>query len=344
MDYSKYRFTAVVDWIDLEVHTINRHPAWRIHEASAGAFSYVTGLDPATGVNIMQSGAQRENTPTSRFLVRVQNPPRFAAMTEALSSIEDRDPEAAVTVRSIEVSLDAYRRPGTTDEQLAEMAGYMLRGVNRPEGAYEAPRFFDWRGLTEQRHGRQAVESAILRGRTAMYGNADDPYIVRGYLKNYDTFKNDNGTAERRDITDLLQHRARVEVRLQGTHCPVATLNDLRNFQFQSLGKFFKFREPTNASEGVLAIVVAKMPSFGNTINGAGEAIPASRNRGRSRKSRPHTKASALNERARDQLRKLSCRWIFNKDICDKNSGADATVGDRRPPPRRRQPDTRITQ
>jgi len=89
MDYTLFRFDACVDWLELEFWTRSRHPAWRLWEESAGAFSYVTGLDPETGEDIREHGTQGRNTPTTRFSARIQNPQRFDSIAAALGTLTD---------------------------------------------------------------------------------------------------------------------------------------------------------------------------------------------------------------------------------------------------------------
>ena len=218
MDFTLFRLRVVADWLELEVGTLNPHPAHRIQKASMGAFSYVTGLDPETRQDIRDTGKQGKNTPTTAFACRIQSPERFSVVVSALNTISDLDPNATITVRGIEIALDAYRRTAyTTDEQLAEMTAFMLRHINRPEGANDDPRFYSWRGTPELRYGKKQVERGVLDGKTAMYGNHDDDFVVRGYLKNYDTVRNSNDKAKGKTLlTNPLDHRARIEVRLQG--------------------------------------------------------------------------------------------------------------------------------
>lgn len=304
-----FKFDAAVDWLELEVLTVSPKVAWRIQRAGKGAFSYVTGLDPVTGQDIEFFGAQGKNTPTTRFAIRMQAPERCSAIISALATVSDLDVAAPVLLRAIEVAFDAYRQKDTTNAQLAHMVTIMLHQINRPEGSNEAPRFYSWKGTPELRYGKQQAQVAILDSKTAMYGNRDDDYIVRGYLKDYDTHLGENNKLRRCEIANTLEHRARIEVRLAGELCPVETLDDLKNFKFESLARFFKFREPADDIESLERLVADKTGSLGSLIDLTGKTIAAHANKGRPRKSRPKTQASPLNEEARDQLRKLSSRW-----------------------------------
>ena len=306
MHYRNFNFRCALDWLDLEVRTLKPHPAWRIRKASTGAFSYVSGIDVATGQGIKATGQQGKNTPTTRFAVRIQNPERFATIIAAVDTIKDRDPLAAITVRGIEIAFDAYRRSGTTDDQLAEMTEIMLRGITRPDDTNDVPRFYHWRGTTEFRYGKQGVKSAILQGRTAMYGNAHDDFIVRGYLKSYDTVRGDNGVQKRVTLPDFLAHRARIEIRLQGESCPLRTLDDLKHFRFESIARLFKFNKAHRDLQSLPSLIADKRGSLGKAVD---PSKPTKRGRKKHADIVPNTQADDLSEIARLRLRRLTERW-----------------------------------
>lgn len=308
--FGLFRYKAVVDWLVLEIRTIRPIPAWRIKKSGNGAFSYVTGLHPITGEEIALTESQRENTPTTRFALRIQNPERYELIRVALDTVQYLDQSIETKVRGIEIAFDAHRLPGTTHEQLASMVEKMLRGINRPENTNVAPRFYSFKGTPELRFGEESVLSAVRQGFTAMYGNKEDPFIIRGYLKDYDSMLDDKGKSYRATLTNPLAHRARIEVRLQDEACPVQTLNDLKSFRFDSLAHFFKFRAPSASLRGIEALVATKRSSNGGIIQQSGDLEDSHANRGRARKTASGSQASPLNEIARDRLRKLSGRWI----------------------------------
>lgn len=328
MNHIQFKFKATVDWVELEVHTINPHPAWRVWKAAAGAFSRVTGLDPHSDNDIKHTGAQGENTPTTRFATRIQAPERFTAITAALNTIRDLCPVTPVTVRSIEVAFDAYRQPGTTDAELVEMVVTMLHQINRPSGTNDAPRVYKQKGTPELRYGLKALRVPIQNGNTAMYGNKGDDFVVRGYLKDYDTVTSSDGGTQRVNLSNPSDYRARIEVRLQGRACPVRSLNELNSFRFESLARFFKFRQLSDNLTDLTALVAERSASLGSVINTTGQKNEAYRNRGRLRKTKVASQASPLNERARDQLRKLTRRWSYidNRRKAEdyENSGGSA--------------------
>lgn len=323
-DSKPSRFDAVVDWLELEIRTLRPRVAHRIYVHSSGALSYVTGLDPDTGLDIKIGNRQGKNTPTTRFAIRIQAPERFAAIADVLAKIDDLDPNATVLVRGIEVSFDDYGADEATDDDLAHCAATMLHQINRPTGTNDAPRVYDRTGA-EVRYGKQSLKAALLAGKTAMYGNESDDYVVRGYVKDYDTRKGENGKNHRIDLPRH-EHRARIEVRLQGEQCPIRTLNDLKDFKFKALARYFKFREPADDAPSVEKLLADRHGSIGSLIDATGHVIDAHAKKGRSRKTKRGTQASPLNEIARDQLRNLTDRWPRasgrSRRRHDGNSGA----------------------
>lgn len=297
---SLFRFLAVVDWLDLEVRTLKPTQGRHLHNKGAGAFSYCKPIKECHWL--------RSNTST-RFIVRIQNPERFATIAMALETIRDcLDLAFEIRVRGIEISFDAYRLAGTTTEQLAEMVVEMLRGINRPGTA--PVRLYKCRGTAKHGAGRQSTLSAVLDGYTGMYGNQRDNFVIRGYLKDYDTVKDANGKGQRVSIDDPLEHRARIEVRLQGRDCPIHALDDLKHFRFESVAPFFKFRKPTEDLTGVASLIADRRAcGHGGVIDHVGDLSHVHAMRGRGRKTAPDTLASPLNEISRIRLRKLSCRW-----------------------------------
>jgi len=295
-----FRSKGVVDWLDLELRYLTATPAWRIFERGAGAFSCVTGLDPDTGKDISETGAQRENTPTTRFRVRIQNPERFASIIDAIShgGIGDRlDQSAEILVTAIEVSFDLYALPGTDDSVLAEMAALLATSVNHVSSA--RPRLYRHTGETHFATLHRDLLVALKDGYMVGFGDRDDDLYQRAYFKKTD----DN------EILTKPEHRARIEIRLQGKACPVRTLADLMEFDFARLAKFFKFRQPDPHVSGIMALVINRRVSKGGVLDERGQLSEAFRKRGRKRRTSPNTIASPLSEIARDQLRKLTARW-----------------------------------
>lgn len=291
-----FRATAVVDWLILEFHTLSATPAWRLWKEHEDIFSYVTGLDPETGEDIAKVGAQGANTPTTRFAVRIQNPTRFADLESAVDQVPAIDVSVPFSITAIEVSFDLYARAGTTERDLIEMTAYLVRSINRVSS--EPPRFYKLAGETHWPALLTEMLAALRDGFTVGYGNRDDDAYLRIYFK-----KTDNGT-----LLPTAELRSRAEIRLQGEACPVRNFDDLRTFNFASLGKFFRFNDTADVP-GLIGQLLPRRITHGGVVDANGELVPAFRNKGRKRKKPMHTVASPLNDIARDQLKKLTRRW-----------------------------------
>lgn len=296
----RFKSKCVVDWLELEVRTSIATAGWRIRREGAGTFSYVTGLDPETGEDISKTGAQGKNTPTTRFGLRIQNPDRFTSINDALTQkgIADRiDPSAEILVSAIEVSFDLYVLPGTDESDHIEMATILATSVNHVSNSL--PRVYRRKGEVHYPTLKSEFLAALKGGFMIGFGDKDDDLYQRIYFKKTDN-KNSLSKAE---------HRARIEIRLQGNACPVRTFADLMEFDFASLAKFFKFRQPDPDVSGIMASVIERRVSKGGVLDERGQLTEAFRIRGRKRKTVLNSTASPLNEIARDKLRKLTCRW-----------------------------------
>ncbi len=295
IDYSRFRIVAVVDWVELEVRTMKATQARHLHTAGVGLFSHAHGINPQTGEKYDE---QVKNTVSTRFAVRIQAPERFASVTAALDAIRDRlDPSYAITVRGIEVALDAYAKDGSAAEELAEMAAHFLKGINRVSPKH--PRSYR----------RKNETTAIASERDCAQELADDFHIGIGnsagnrfqhiYLK----------TKDDQQHLPVNQHRARIEIRCQGDGCPVRTLEDLSCFDFSTLSDYFRFRVFDEPQTDLERLVAERQICLGNVIGDDGNLTAINRKGGGTRLNKRGTKASPLNEISRSRLRKLSERW-----------------------------------
>lgn len=295
MDYSRFRIVTVVDWVELEVRTMKATQAKHLHTAGVGLFSHAHGINPQTGEKYPEN---RKNTTTTRFAIRIQAPERFASVTAALDAIRNRlDQTYAITVRGIEVALDAYAKDGSTAEELAEMAAHILKGINRVSPDH--PRIYRRKNETRAIGSHRELIQALLEGFQIGIGNGDGDRFQHGYLKTSD---------DRQDLP-VSQHRARIEIRFQGDGCPVRTLEDLSCFDFSTLSDYFRFRvfdEPQTELERLMA---ERQICLGNVIGDGGNLTAINRKGGGTRLNKRGTKASPLNEISRSRLRKLNERW-----------------------------------
>lgn len=295
MDYSRFRFVTVVDWVELEVRTIRPTQGMHLKNAGGGAFSHAHGINPETGEKYDEPV---KNTTSTRFAIRIQAPERFASVTGALRVISERlDPAFAVAVRGMEVALDAYAKDGTSAEELAELAAHFLKGINRVSPDH--PRAYRRTGETRAIASRRELVQALLEGFQIGIGSGDGVRFQHGYVK----------TADSGQALPDEQHRARIEIRLQGYACPAQTLEDLAGFDFSTLSDYFRFRQFDEPRSDLDRLMADRQICLGNVIGEDGALALINRKGGGTRRNKRGTKASPLNGIARASLRSLTKRW-----------------------------------
>lgn len=295
MDYSRYRFFSVVDWVELEIRILKATQGRHLNTAGAGLFSHAHGINPQTGEKYDE---QVKNTATTHFAIRIQAPERFATLMSALDTIRHRlDPSHAVGVLGMEVALDAYAKEGTTREELAEIAAHFLKGINRVTPDH--PRIYRLKNETRAIGSHRELIQALDEGFQIGIGNGNGERFQHGYLK----------TKDNKQDLPKNETRARIEIRLQGKACPVQTLEDLANFNFSDLTDYFRFRQFNQPQTNLEQLLAEHQICLGNIIGEDGELVSINRKEGGTRKNKRGTKASPLNEIARSRLRKLSERW-----------------------------------
>lgn len=295
MDYSRFRIVAVVDWVELEIRTLKATQGKHLQAAGAGLFSHAHGINPQMGEKYPEN---RKNTTTTRFAVRIQAPERFAAIMAALGTIRDRlDPSSAIAVLGIEVAMDAYAKTGTSTEELTEMTSHFLKGINRVSSNH--PRIYRRENETRAIGSHPELIQALVDDFQIGIGNGAGDRFQHGYLK----------TKDNQQDLPVGQHRARVEIRLQGNACPVQTLEDLAGLNFASLSDFFRFRQFGEPHTDLECLMADRQICLGNIIGDDGTLSTINRKEGGTRQNKRGTKASPLNEIARSRLRKLTERW-----------------------------------
>lgn len=297
MDYSRFRFFVVVDWVELEIQTLKPTQAKHLHAMGGGTFSHAHGINPQTGEKYPEN---RKNTTTTRFAVRIQAPERFAVISAALATIRNRlAPSAEITVRAMEVALDAYGStpPRGMQNELAEMAAHFLKGINRVSEAH--PRIYRLINETRAISSHEELIEALQDGFQIGIGDGNSDRFQHGYYKNTDNHQ---------ELPDV-ECRARIEIRLQGKACPVNTLDDLEGFEFSSLSNYFRFRQFGEPETDLQRQMAERQICLGNVIGDNGNLTTINRKEGGTRKNKRGTTSSPLNEIARIRLRSLTKRW-----------------------------------
>lgn len=244
MDYSIYRFEAVVDFIELEIHTAKQYKGGTIKKrCDLFNLSYFTPVQANAGgwANV--------------FRTRLYDLKSFAALQSKIASLESEVPfSRPPTVTCIEVAFDGYlkddmQNAADASEALAELAARMVYRMANPVS--ENRRIYrDYKGSPEAlpRH-IGTLERKMGDGLNAAIGNKNDDEYQHGYVKTTDYNK--------RQLLAAL-HRARFEIRLAGAGLPNSDVGTWAGFKFESLSRYISFRrEDDTASPLEQAIVSA---------------------------------------------------------------------------------------
>jgi hypothetical protein len=269
---SHYRFAAEVDWIKVRFSTrsptnfqmIRRH------------------LPQASRVDAIEQGPSGAAT---AFVATIQDPGswrRVDACMQRLCEVVPLGP--LLNVAGIEVSLDAYSKSNSRAD-IIQMAATFYKGLTNPVSdnhRFSGRYLGDAEGIPNSR----TLQDRLSKGRVICIGNVDDDLMQRIYAK--DT---DNGGKVALPVTD---HRARIEIRVQGAALPAHDWVQWGKFEFQSLKAWFKFRRIRDDLSPVEQLVMDHAPQVG--VGG----------HGRRRTSRMTEANVSLNRKAYDALRRLT--------------------------------------
>lgn len=240
-NYSSFRPEASVDWVELVVSPA-RQTNWRTVQ---GAILQATGktvdvrtIDRGGFVNPYSQSVSDEwvkNSPAFKF--SLQDAARFIDIDRVISQIKERlKCEITTTVTGIEVAFDIIGAG-------AEVAAAMYQGLKNPVS--DNHRVYRKSGDFVNAAAKQttaALVSHLQAGWMIGIGNETDDLYQRIYFKTTDR----NGSVNQIRV----EPRARIEIRLMGAELPFSTLEQLREFKFTSLSKYFLFRcsaSPSNA-------------------------------------------------------------------------------------------------
>lgn len=276
-DYSRYRFRAEVDWIELKVVT--------------AAPTNFQSVKRRLGVGFVEPIAPGLGGACSEFSVKFQSPTSWVEIEKRLKLLATDYPLAEpVTVKGVEIALDAYSRDKSHDA-LIDMTVCFYRCACKLVS-------------TNRRASRAKLESQgletlpqlrrlVTNGYNIYIGNRFDSQRQHIYLK-----QTDSG-----GFLPLAEHRARTEFTLTGDLIPEVAFDGWKNRDFTEFASFFKFR----SLKPELPLLVAAPLRASVQI---GESRARKTARGHRRAFSRYTQADAkLNALAFDALRELSRRW-----------------------------------
>lgn len=231
MDYRKFRFNAVIDWLEIEINTIKPTNFQTIKRH--GGLSYVDAIGAGAG------GA------ATNFIFKFHDPKNWQSVNEMLKYIEKENPLAnEPIVKSIEVSFDAYSRTATRDE-LVDLTGRFYRYLTNTVS--QNHRVSGRKGLkfdVEPIDSGANIRRLLTQNRNLCIGNNKDDAsgfnkykADEEYMQIYFKKTDNDGTP-----IPVSDHRARIEIRLQGSKLPCSTLKEWQAFKFESLSNYFNFR------------------------------------------------------------------------------------------------------
>lgn len=221
-------YEVSVDWIDIEVQIARQSNFWSLQSALQTALQLSDGVTPF--VAALDSGS---GNAASCFRVRIQNPLGRSQLVTALAEIQRRFGLVNARPLAIEVAFDTYHAGGTV-RSLAEVATDRFRFITATPGD-------DWYFYRKQNEGRQYLKTLPQRrdivkcfeqGWQLTDSNSKQSDVrYHAYVKTHDGGQS------------LIPSKycARLEVTLSNSSLAL-TVEELVNFNFTRLAKFFKFR------------------------------------------------------------------------------------------------------
>jgi len=284
IDFSSFKFKAVVDWLEFKITTSRPTNFFSIRRI--GNLSFVRALDKGPG------GAATE------FVFRIQDIDDWTSVEALLTHLEEKFGFAIpAKITAAEIAMDIY---GGGNSDYGLLLAHLYKYLQNP--ASDNRRMaFSYKGSTKGTSHLTLCKSKQLfsEGWTAYIGDQrSDSVCHRIYYK-----KTDNNA---QDIPKK-DWRARVEISLSNEACPFNSLEAARKYQFSSLARWFKFRQPNPSLDSVAELVLRRTPAVGRT-----HAL-ARQNGGVRRHSRNTVSNIYLGNKTYDALRNLSKRLAEHK-------------------------------
>lgn len=224
-----FTFRMAVDWVELQIDLAERSNFWTVQTALRAALRLPESVTPY--IEALNEGDGRA---ASAFRFRIQDPKRVSCVTQVLADLRERFRVVSVQIVGVEIAFDTYVKDASI-RQLAEIAADRFRFLTSPPGD-------DWYFYRDKGEGRRYVATLDRRRdlvrcfeeQWQLTDRRDKSPDVRyhAYVKTQDA---DRPLLPR-------QHRARLEITLQGMALPFTTEEALAAFNFSTLAKHFKFR------------------------------------------------------------------------------------------------------
>jgi hypothetical protein len=295
--YSHLRFRAVVDWIEIEIETTERTNFQTVQRTLRTALGMPDDKNPRVDALNEQPGGA-----ATIFRFRIHDPESWCDVASIIDALGKRFAFAHPSeVTAIEVAFDAYSRARNKHDLTEQAVRFykfctlMVSDNRRLYWKYKrSPRGIPFHVSSLARHLSDGWQIGIGNDKK------DDRY-QHVYVKTTDR----GGIALPR-----AEHRARIEIKLQGEALPYEHANDWANADFATdfrmSAEFRMLRTNLDRFQKV---------ALGNNSMQLGEK----KARWRLKDGRPYKKDllyrsstaadSVLNEKARDAFRELTRRW-----------------------------------
>jgi hypothetical protein len=285
MDYTRFRFRAVVDWIEIEIRT--EKPTNFQTFRRVGTLSYVKAQDEGAG------GA------ASIFRFKIYDPDCWNDIILKIAELKAEHAfSTAPIITGIEIAFDAYSKGEANVDELPELAASYYRNMTLPVSSNRRL-YRDYKG-SGKAIPRQfsALVRDISEGWQIGVGDKAAEQYQHIYFKTVDH----NGQK-----LPKVKHRARIEITLRGNELP-SSIEEWREKDFTKVSRFFKFRKPKDNLDPLTQITVGAVPQIG-------ERKERKRKEGGGVRlyHKPTQADKVLNEKASQALRNLTSRWKPNR-------------------------------
>lgn len=315
IDYNRFRFVAVVDWIEIKIHTT---------ETTHGdAIFRHTGLY-AKPINPSDIGKS-----ASIFNIKIQDPANWKTVVNVISLIKTKYTLAKqFEVVGIEVAFDAYNRNSadSTENLALLVANFHRLNTHTNEhrlaknlGRIDKTRMYRLKGEKSfaTPHNMQSLVRKLIESWQIGIGNQKSDCYQHAYLKTTDGGK-------------TCEPRARIEITLRDNKLPCTTNEEWSHCNFGVLAKpYFSFRKLRTDLTPLEKVTAEASTQIGK------RCIRNRRGGGTKLFSSLTQADTKLNSLARDKLRGLSDRWqaqktarsnvVVNIDDCENTGDLKVT-------------------
>jgi len=293
IDYNSFKFKSVVDWIEIEIHTIETthfDAIYRLTEA------FTAPIDPS-----------KRGKSASIFRIKIQDPSNWQAVVDVIELIKSKHTlTKPFEVVGIEVAFDAYNRNrADSTENLALLVANFHRfnthtnenSLAKNLGRIDKTRMYRIKGEKSfaTPSNMESLVRKLIEGWQIGVGDKDSDCYRHAYFKITDGGK-------------TCEPRARIEITLRGPNLPCTSHEEWSKCNFAKLAKpYFNFRKLRPNLTPLLQLTA-------DSSNNIGKRITRNRHGGGTKLFSSLTQADTkLNSLARDKLRVLSDRWQVQK-------------------------------